>query len=76
MKTDLEEMRWEGVDSSNLVQDRDQWRIHVNTPPNLRVPLNARNFLTDHVLCFKALVVANKIPSKEFCWESRGHSVS
>ena len=38
MRTDLEEMRWKAVDSSNLVQDRDQWRTHVNTTPSLQVP--------------------------------------
>jgi len=33
-----------GLDSSG--SDREQWRVHMNTLMNLRVPLQAGNFLT------------------------------
>jgi hypothetical protein len=42
------EMRWGGVDWIDLVQDMDKWRA-LNTPINLRVPQNARKFLSDYV---------------------------
>jgi hypothetical protein len=29
---------WDGVDWIELAQDRDQWRVLVNTVMNLRVP--------------------------------------
>jgi hypothetical protein len=32
------EIRWEGVDWLYLAWDRDQWRAHVNTVTNFRVP--------------------------------------
>jgi hypothetical protein len=31
-------MGWNGLDWSDLVQDRDQWRAHVNMEMNLRLP--------------------------------------
>jgi len=34
----LTEAEFEGVDWMHLDQDRDQWRIVVNTVMNLRVP--------------------------------------
>jgi len=34
----LREMGWENVDWIQLAQDRDQWRVVVNTVMNLRVP--------------------------------------
>jgi hypothetical protein len=37
-KTDLREIRWDGVDWVDLAQDRDEWRALVNTVMNLRVP--------------------------------------
>jgi hypothetical protein len=30
IKMDLREMRWEGMDWTDLAQDRDQWRVLVN----------------------------------------------
>jgi hypothetical protein len=42
IKTDLGEIRWGGMDWTDLVQGRDQWRALVNTVMNLRVPLNVR----------------------------------
>jgi hypothetical protein len=42
---DLREIRWAGVDWIDMAQDRDQWRAHVNTVLNLRVPQNAGKFL-------------------------------
>jgi hypothetical protein len=38
IKMDLREIGWDGVDWSDLAQDRDQWRALVNTVMNLRVP--------------------------------------
>jgi hypothetical protein len=37
IKMDLREIGWSGMDWIDLVQDRDQWRVHVNTVMNLRV---------------------------------------
>jgi hypothetical protein len=34
----LKEIGWEGVDWTDLTQDRDRWRALVNTVMNLRVP--------------------------------------
>jgi hypothetical protein len=38
IKTVLIEMERKGVDSVNLVQDRDHWQALVNTVMNLWVP--------------------------------------
>jgi hypothetical protein len=38
IKMDLREIVWDGVDSMDMAQDRDQWRALVNTALNLRVP--------------------------------------
>jgi hypothetical protein len=38
IKMDLREIGWDGVDWIELAQDRDQWRVLVNTVMNLRVP--------------------------------------
>jgi hypothetical protein len=32
------EIKWDGVDWIDMAQDRDQWRVLVNTVLNLRVP--------------------------------------
>jgi transcription termination factor 2 len=37
IKMDLRGTEWDGLDWSNLAQDRDQWRVVVNTVMNLRV---------------------------------------
>jgi hypothetical protein len=37
-KMDLKEIGWGGIDWTDLVQGRDQWRALVNTVMNLRVP--------------------------------------
>jgi hypothetical protein len=46
IKMDLREIEFGNVDWINLAQDRDRWRALVNMVMNLRVPLNAGNFLT------------------------------
>jgi hypothetical protein len=33
----LREIGWDGMDSIDLPQDRDQWRVLVNTVMNLKV---------------------------------------
>jgi hypothetical protein len=38
IKIDLTEMGWDGVDWTDLGQDRDQWRALVNTVMHLWVP--------------------------------------
>jgi hypothetical protein len=38
IKMSLKEVEWYGMDWIELAQDRDQWRAHVNTVMNLRVP--------------------------------------
>jgi hypothetical protein len=38
IKTDLREIGWNGMDWIDLAEDRDQWRVFVNTVMNLRVP--------------------------------------
>jgi hypothetical protein len=35
---DLREIGWDGMNWINLAQERDQWRVLVNTVMNLRVP--------------------------------------
>jgi hypothetical protein len=46
MKIDLREIEWDGMDWIDQAQDRHQWRALVNKVMNLRVPLNAGNFLS------------------------------
>jgi hypothetical protein len=36
IKTDLREVRWDGVDWIHLSQDRDEWWVAVKTVMNLR----------------------------------------
>jgi hypothetical protein len=38
IKIDLREIGWDGTDWIDLAQDRDQWRVLVNTAMKLRVP--------------------------------------
>jgi len=38
IRMDLREIGWEGVEWIHLVQDRNQWRVLVNTIMNVRVP--------------------------------------
>jgi hypothetical protein len=38
IKMDVREIGWDGVDLTDMAQDRDQWRALVNTVMNLRVP--------------------------------------
>jgi hypothetical protein len=40
------EIGWDGMDWTNLAQNRDQWRPLVNMVMNLQVPLNAGKFLS------------------------------
>jgi hypothetical protein len=46
IKMDLGEIGFGNVDWIHLAQDGGRWRTVVNTVMNLRVPLNAGNFLT------------------------------
>jgi hypothetical protein len=38
IKIDLREIGWDGTDSIHLAQERDQWRVLVNTVMNLQIP--------------------------------------
>jgi hypothetical protein len=38
IKMDLTEIGWDGMDWTDLAQDRDQWRALLNTVMNLWVP--------------------------------------
>jgi hypothetical protein len=38
IKMDLREIGWDGMDWIDLAQNRDQWRVLVNTVIDLRVP--------------------------------------
>jgi hypothetical protein len=38
IKMDLREIGWGGMERMELAQDRDQWRVLVNTVMNLQVP--------------------------------------
>jgi hypothetical protein len=38
IKMNLREIGWDGMDWIDLAPDRDQWRTHVNTVMNFRVP--------------------------------------
>jgi hypothetical protein len=38
IKMDIREKEWGGMNWIDLAQDRDQWRVLVNTVKNLRVP--------------------------------------
>jgi hypothetical protein len=42
----IRELRCDCMDGIYLAQDMDQWRALVNTVINLRVPENARKFLS------------------------------
>jgi hypothetical protein len=46
IKMDLRKIGWDGVDWTDMAQDRDQWRALLNTTLNLRVPENAGKFLS------------------------------
>jgi hypothetical protein len=38
LKWILRDIGWDGVDWIELAQDRDQWRVLVNTVMNIQVP--------------------------------------
>jgi hypothetical protein len=38
IKIELREIEWDDMNWIDLAQDRDQWRVLVNTVMNLRVP--------------------------------------
>jgi hypothetical protein len=46
IKMDFQEMEWEGMHWTDPAWDKDSWRAVVKGVMNLRVPYNARNFLT------------------------------
>ena len=46
IRTDLQDVGCGYIDWIGVAQDRDRWRTLVSPVMNLRVPWNARNFLT------------------------------
>ena len=48
IRMDLQEVGCGYMDWIGLAQDRDRWRTLVSAVMNLRVPLNAGNFLTSY----------------------------
>jgi hypothetical protein len=42
---DFREAEWEGMDWTDLAQDRDRWRALVSAVLNLRVPYSVGKFL-------------------------------
>jgi hypothetical protein len=48
VKMDLREIGCGGMDWIDLAQDRDQWRVLLNTVMNLQVPENAGKFLSSY----------------------------
>jgi len=40
-------LRLEGVNWSDIAQDRDRWRSFVNAAMNFQLPLNLTKFLTE-----------------------------
>jgi hypothetical protein len=46
IKMDLRGIGWDGLDWTDMVQDRDKWRALVNTVMDLRFPQNAEKFLS------------------------------
>jgi hypothetical protein len=46
IKIDLREIRKGGINCIDLPQDRDQWRVLVNTVMNLQFPKSFRQFLS------------------------------
>jgi hypothetical protein len=38
IKTNLQQIRWESVNSSNIAQDREMWRALLNAVINIQVP--------------------------------------
>jgi hypothetical protein len=38
VKMELQEVGWEGLDWTDLTQNRDRWRVLVNVVMNLRLP--------------------------------------
>jgi hypothetical protein len=46
IRINLREIGWDGMDSIDLAQDRDQWRALVNMVMNLPVPSNVGKFLS------------------------------
>ena len=43
IKTDLQEIGWEGMDRINMTQERDKLLALVDKEMNLQVPQNAQN---------------------------------
>jgi hypothetical protein len=46
IRMDIRGTEWEGTICIHLIEDRDRWRVFVNTIMNLLVPYKAGNFST------------------------------
>jgi hypothetical protein len=47
-KMNLRDIGWGGIGLIALAQDREHWRVHLNTLMNLRVTVNAGKFFISY----------------------------
>jgi hypothetical protein len=51
IEMDLREIGWNGMNCFHLGQDREQWKVLVNTVMNLPVLYNIVNVLNNFTIC-------------------------
>jgi hypothetical protein len=50
-KMDVREISWNGMDWTKLAQDRDRYRVLLNTVLNFWIPKNVGKFLSSCTTC-------------------------